>query len=484
LEGKTDPILSILIVDDEAAVREVVAELLADMGHKCLTARDGEEALSLLEHESFHLVLSDVHMPRLGGMQLLDQVSAKYPGTRVMLFTGYGSITNAVEAMKHGAIGYITKPIDFKALGQEISQLAHDMDLAGSGGQLMREMVNRFEQGLPASRNTRMNNLMQLSINRIADSDASVLIRGESGTGKELMAALLHHFSARREKPFVKINAAAIPESLLESELFGHCRGAFTGADSDRKGKIAEAHGGTLFLDEVAEMNPAMQAKLLRVLQEREYQPLGSNRTHRVDLRLITATNRDLQVEIAEGRFRSDLFYRLNVLEVQLPPLRERLEDLPDLIAFILGRLAPRLEKAVPEIDSEVVDYFKTLDWPGNIRELENLLERCLLLAESSRLRMADLPEDYLPGGKRVSDVASGVLPRSLADLTLEEARRHVEFELLKQVMEEESGNVSASARRLGIARKNLQAKIRKHGLEARHYRPIAAREREEKNNE
>jgi two-component system, NtrC family, response regulator HydG len=468
---KQDLSLRILVVDDEPAIREVVSELLRDLGHTCLTARDGEEALRLLAHEPFQLVLSDIHMPRLDGMQLLDRVIADYPGVRVMLFTGYGSIANAVDAMKHGAIGYITKPVDFKALGQEIEQLAIDICMTGSGGDLLHEMVKRFEQGLPTSRNTHMNNLMQLSVNRIADSDSSILICGESGTGKELMAALMHHYSGRRNEPFVKINASAIPENLLESELFGHVQGAFTGAESDRKGKIAEADGGTLFLDEIAEMNPAMQAKLLRVLQEREFQPLGSNGTKKVDLRLITATNRDLNVEMKAGRFRSDLYYRLNVLEVQLPPLRERLEDLPELVQFILARLAPRLNREIPSVDVAFVDYLKTLDWPGNIRELENLLERCLLLNSGTTLNLASVPPDYLPGGRRVETKGHGQLPRSLADLTLEEARDHVEREILKQVMEEEQGNVSACARRLGIARKNLQVKIRKYGLVAQQFR-------------
>jgi DNA-binding NtrC family response regulator len=458
--------LRILVVDDEAAVRDVLSELLTAHGHGVRTARDGEEARRLLAQESCDLVLSDIHMPRMDGMQLLDLVIAEHPGTRILLFTGYGSIQNAVAAMRRGAMGYITKPLDFQALIAEIEQLARDRDLSGSGGQLMNEMLRRFEQGLPASRNRRMNNLVQLTINRIADSEASVLISGESGTGKELMAALIHRFSSRREGPFVRVNAAAIPETLLESELFGHVRGAFTGAAGDRKGRIAEAEGGTLFLDEIGELPPAAQAKLLRVLQEREYQPVGSSRTLHADLRLITATNRELPAEIAAGRFRADLFYRLNVLEIRLPPLRERREDIPELVEIILGRLCRRLDRPRPAVDEALLARLRELEWPGNIRELENLLERCLVCGAGERLDLSGLPEEYRAGGGGSLALGAGPAFADLAEGTLEDARESFERRLLRQVIEEEGGNVSACARRLGIARKNLQLKLKKHGLD------------------
>ncbi len=469
--------LSILVVDDEATVRSVVSELIGGKGHRCVTAVDGREAVRHLDREPFHLVLSDIYMPRMDGMELLDHVIAHHPGTRVLLFTGFGTIANAVEAMKRGAMGYITKPIDFEALGEEIEQLAVDLDLSSSGGQLMNEMLRRFEQDLPASRNKRMRNLVDLAIRRIADAESSVLITGESGTGKELMAALIHRFSSRRDKPFVKVNAAALPESLLESELFGHVRGAFTGAVKDRAGRFAEADRGTLFLDEIGEMSPAMQAKLLRVLQEREFEPVGSNRSRRVDVRLITATNRDLRADRREGRFRTDLLYRLNVLEIRLPPLRERIEDLPELVNFILARVSRKLGRRPPLPERAFLDRLGELDWPGNIRELENLLERCLVLGGGDRLGLADLPEDYragdLPGGGtgRLSQPGPALLP-GLADLTLEEARELFEKQFLVQILEEEQGNVSACARRLGIARKNLQAKLKKYTLDPARFRP------------
>jgi DNA-binding NtrC family response regulator len=470
--------LTILVVDDEARIREVVCEILEQQGHQVRTAADGREAARMLDLDSYHLVLSDIHMPNMDGMALLDHVIARHPGTRVMLFTGYGSISNAVEAMKRGAIGYITKPVDFEQLSKEIDQLARDLDLSSSGGQLMREMIRRYERGLPASDNARMNKLVQLTINRIADSEASVLVRGESGTGKELMAALMHQFSSRRQGPFIRINAAAIPESLLESELFGHVKGAFTGADQDRRGRIAEADGGTLFLDEVGEMSPAAQSKLLRVLQEREVQPVGSVHTHRIDIRLITATNRDLSEDIESGRFRRDLYYRLNVLEIKLPPLRERLEDLPGLVDFILGRLCRRMDRKQPAIEQALLERLKQHDWPGNIRELENLLERLLLLSEADPLGLKDLPADFMDSLGEVDDAPEDhLLSATLSELTLDEARECFELGFLKRILEEERGNVSACARRLGIARKNLQIKLKKHGLDAVSYRSTRIRD-------
>jgi DNA-binding NtrC family response regulator len=293
-------------------------------------------------------------------------------------------------------------------------------------------------------------------------------VTGESGTGKELMAALIHRFSPRRDGPFVKVSAAAIPETLLESELFGHVKGAFTGADRDRRGRVAEADGGTFFLDEIGELRPALQAKLLRMLQEREFEPVGSARSCRVDIRLISATNRDLPAAIAAGDFRPDLFYRLNVLEIHLPPLRERREDIPELVDFILARLCRRQGRPVPQAEGAFLAHLAELDWPGNIRELENLLERCLLADPGERLDLGHLPDDYRHPDRRRAGLAQGA---DLARLTLDEARERFEGELLAQVLEEEGGNVSATARRLDIARKNLQLKLKRHGLDPARYR-------------
>jgi DNA-binding NtrC family response regulator len=457
----SEPRLQILVVDDERSVRDVTGDLLRAHGHQVATAADGREALRLLDEEPFHLVLSDIRMPRMDGLQLLEAVIARHPGTRVLLFTGYGNIPDAVAAIKRGAVGYITKPVDFPRLLREIDQLARDHHLASSGGQLMTEMLRRFQHGLPASRNRRMNNLVQLTISRIAEAEASVLVTGESGTGKELMAALIHRFSPRSAGPFVRVSVAAIPESLLESELFGHVKGAFTGALRDRRGRVAEAEGGTLFLDEIGEIRPALQAKLLRVLQEREFEPVGSTRSCRVNLRLISATNRDLPAELAAGRFRPDLYYRLNVLHIHLPPLRERREDLPELVDFILERRCRRAGRPVPRPTAALLEHFAGRPWPGNIRELENTLERCLLTCAGAELDLRHLPDDERQHAAQAAPAPGA----RLAALTLDEAREHFEREFLRVVVAEERGNVSACSRRLGIARKNLQNKLKRLGI-------------------
>ncbi len=467
--------LRILVVDDEPTIRQVVSELLQQLGHQVDVACDGREGVDLLEKHHHHLILSDIQMPRMNGMQLLEHVSSHHPATRVLLITGYGTIDSAVSAMRMGALGYITKPVDFRALAREIEQFAQDLELQNSGGQLLREMLARFERGDPASRNPHMRNLMQLTITRIAETNSSVLITGESGTGKELMAALIHSFSLRRNGPFIKVNAAALPDSLLESELFGHVRGAFTGAMEDRKGRFAAAAGGTLFLDEIGETSLPMQGKLLRVIQEREFEPLGSNQTQKADVRLICATNRDLAEARQRGEFRQDLYYRINVLEIHLPPLRERMEDLPELSRYVIARLSRKLDRPAPVLHESFVSRLMQHDWPGNIRELENVLERCLLLTGSvGELKHVHLPAD-LPqsGGSVVSPVsATRVAEHPVrSGETLEEAKDKFEYSLLQQVLVEEQGNVSACARRLGLARKNLQAKLKKYGINAADWR-------------
>jgi DNA-binding NtrC family response regulator len=464
--------MNVLIVDDEYDLRDIVTSLVSELGYTCKSANDGYQAVKMLEKEHFHLVLSDIHMPRMNGMELLDRVIVDFPGTRILLFTGYGSISNAVDAIKKGAIGYITKPINFDVLTKQLKNLAEELNLSSTGGQLMTEMFRRFQSGLPASKNKKMNHLIQLTINRLAAADTTVMIGGETGTGKELTAALLHNFSPRSNEPFVKINSSAIPDTLLESELFGHAKGAFTGASVERKGKIAVAEGGTLFLDEIAEISLQMQAKLLRVLQEREYEALGSNRTRKANIRLITATNHNLKAEVDAGRFRRDLYYRLNVIEIILPPLRERMEDLPELIEFTLGRLSAKMARPQPGVTLEFLASLEKYHWPGNIRELENLLERCMLTVRGEMIDENDLPPEFAQNGSGQSSLMQSTSNSpGLAGLTLEEARGSFERQFLHQVLQEEEGNVSASSRRLGIARKNLQQKLKKFGMEAATYK-------------
>jgi DNA-binding NtrC family response regulator len=466
--------LNILVVDDEADIREILLDLIHSWGHRCRTAADGVEALALQEEEPADLVLSDIQMPNMDGMSLLRALVANHPATRVMLFTGYGTIASAVEAIRLGAHGYIQKPIDYRQLQQELQALAEERRLTTQGGELLRQLLAHSAQSEPVSRNPRMQAIYQLTIRRIADSGASVLITGETGTGKELLAELIHRASSRREGPLVRVNLAALPEGLIESELFGHVPGAFTGAHKERKGRFAEAHGGTMLLDEIGELHPALQAKLLRVLQEREFEALGSNTVQKVDFRLISATNRDLRAEIAAGRFRTDLFFRLNVIEIHLPPLRERLEDLEELVAGLVARISARRKVAPARATPAFLDLLRAHSWPGNIRELENLVERLLVTGggQAGELTPEMLPGDF--GGRHPEQPAD--LGRRLRLLTLEQARDLVERELLELVLEEEAGNVSACSRRLDIARKNLLQKLRKFGIDPAIYRPSTAK--------
>ncbi|MCA9782173.1 MAG: sigma-54-dependent Fis family transcriptional regulator [Candidatus Delongbacteria bacterium] len=457
----TDP-LNILVVDDEADIREILLDLIQSWGHRCRIAADGVEALSLLEDDPADVVLSDIQMPRMDGMSLLRELVRSHPAMRVMLFTGYGTIESAIEAIRLGAHGYIQKPIDYRQLQKELESLSEERQLTRHGGELLRQMLNHSRRVEPASRNARMQSIYQLTIRRIADSGASVLITGETGTGKELLAELIHHFSSRRHAPLVKVNLAALPDSLIESELFGHVPGAFTGATHERHGRFADANGGTILLDEIGEMRLGLQSKLLRVLQEREFEALGSNRVQKVDFRLISSTNRDLRQEVAAGRFRTDLFFRLNVIEIHLPPLRERLEDLEELVDGLIDRISTRRNCAPARTTTAFLARLKEHDWPGNIRELENLIERLLVSGAGPELTPDSLPAGF--GDSPLNPPQS--LGVRLRTLTLNEARDLVERELLALAIREEAGNVSSCARRLDIARKNLLQKFRKHGID------------------
>ncbi len=457
--------LRVLVVDDEKDILSISGELIRGWGHECRTASDGMEALSILRSEEIDLILSDIYMPHMDGMQLLREVHRHFPLVRIMLFTGFGTVDSAVEAMKLGAHGYIEKPLDYGQLRKELEALQREQSLTRQGGELLRRMLSP-DSGR-ASRNPRMQAIYELTVRRIADSGASVLLSGESGTGKELLADLIHHHSSRRKHPLVKVNIAALPPNLIESELFGHVEGAFTGAGREREGRFAQAHGGTILLDEIGEMDLDLQAKLLRVLQEREFSALGSNRLEKADFRLVSATNRDLKEEVEAGRFRRDLYFRLNVIEIRLPPLRDRLEDLPDLVRGLSARIAGARGLDPPRVEEDFLDALRHHDWPGNIRELENLVENLLVLNGQEGLQRRYLPASFIE-----QDSKSPSLSRDLMKMTLQEARDAVERQLLDETLRREQGNVSACARRLDIARKNLLAKLKKHGLKAEEYRP------------
>ncbi len=482
--------MHVLIVDDEAHICEVISELLAQENYTTDVACDGLEALRKLEEQEFDVVISDVRMPQMDGLELLTEVRNRYPQVKVLLFTGYASVDSVVEAMKIGAYGYLTKPIDREELFRELALIREQNEILKGGHQMQSEMFQRYAKGdsRPASKS--MQNLYELTITRIARSDSTVLIEGESGTGKELMAGMIHHFSNRSDKELVKVNCAALAEGLLESELFGHVKGAFTGAMANRQGRFELANSGALFLDEVGEMSPALQVKLLRVLQEGEFERVGSSETIKVDVRVIAATNRNLKQEVAKGNFRTDLYYRLNVINIPIPPLRERREDIPQLVVHFIDKNRNRLGKPRMYLRRAAYDAIVRYDWPGNIRELENCIERACVMANSDTIEVNDLPLEVQQAQSRApvsaapnpdrpgAAVETAPTPEpvptaqpDIAPLSLSEAREQFEKDFLEQKLAEQGGNVSHTARDLKIARKNLQHKIKKYQINVQQYR-------------
>ncbi|MDF1551593.1 MAG: sigma-54 dependent transcriptional regulator [Deferrisomatales bacterium] len=379
----------ILIVDDDASLRRVLEYNLAEEGYAVATAASGEEALEVLGRSSFDLVLTDIKMEGIGGMELLARVRRDTPETQVIVITAFGTIEMAVEAMKAGAFEYVTKPFNRDELKLAVRKALRVQHLERDNVRLRREVSTRFEVKNIIGDSEPMQHVFRL-IEKVADTAAAVLITGDSGTGKELVARALHYGSGRAERPFLTVNCAAIPRELLESELFGHKKGSFTGAIRDKKGKFEEAHGGTLFLDEIGDLPIELQAKILRALQEMEVTPVGSNEMVRVDVRILAATNRDLEERIEEGAFREDLYYRLAVVPIHMPSLRERPDDIPLLVTHFLGTLAPgQPVRVTPDAMAALQRY----PWRGNVRELQNTLERLLILRDGDTLGLDALPD-------------------------------------------------------------------------------------------
>src|SRR5512145_895847 len=382
-------VAQILIVDDENNIRRVLAAMLKREGYDVTTAADGEQALAVLQKSPVSVVVTDLVMPRVGGMDLLKRVVADWPDVPVILITAHGSVDSAVAALKAGAFDYITKPFDQEELKKVIAKAAraHDLERQNVHG------AGEPSAGSPLVGESPAMKAIHEMVARVADSPSTILITGESGTGKGLIAQELHRLSSRREKALIKVNCAAIPKDLVESELFGYEKGAFTGAVGSKPGRFELADGGTLFLDEIGEIPVEIQVKLLRALQESEFERVGGIRTLRVDVRLIAATNRDLKALIAEGRFREDLFYRLAVVPMELPPLRDRREDIPVLVAHFIDKFNRRLGKRVEGVDPDAMQLLQSYGWPGNIRELENLMERSVLFADGPIVEASQLPE-------------------------------------------------------------------------------------------
>jgi DNA-binding NtrC family response regulator len=456
----------ILVVDDDKTFRVGIAALLGDEGFDVLGVGAPEQAIQLLWAESFDLVLSDLKMEGMDGIALLGEIKAIDPDLPVLMVTGYASIDSAIEAIRRGAFDYLTKPCNNSELVLRVRRGIEMRRQSELISRLREEVEEKFSFGSIVGKSRRMQEVFRL-IAQIAETDVTVLIRGETGTGKELVARAIHYASSRKRKPFVAVNCSALTETLLESELFGHERGAFTGAIRQRPGRFEMANGGTLFLDEVGEMPTQTQIKLLRVIQEREFERVGGRETIRTDIRLIAATNKNLESAIAAGSFREDLFYRLNVIPLVLPPLRERLDDIPLLVTHFLKRYAEKLGRKPPAPTPAVLNQLLHYDWPGNIRELENVIERAVVLDPGDAVRDVDLPGSpprrppAAPGsgGEGLVDI-SHPLP-VLAKRVIE----RVEREYLKLVLIRYKGSIQDSARHANINRRSFFAKMRAHGL-------------------
>lgn len=448
----------VLVVDDEKNYLIVLEDLLEDEGYTVVTASSAEEALNLLRKESVDTVLTDIKMPGMSGMELLTRILETDLDMPVILMTAFAEVDQAVAAMKQGALDHIQKPFDNAELKRAIARGVEKRSLIRS--------IRRLESELGASwgnivgKSKAMDRVFHM-MRRVADTPTTVLISGESGTGKELIARAIHRESSRGRAPFVSINCAAVPENLLETELFGHEKGAFTGASGTKQGKFEFADHGTIFLDEVGDMSPGLQVKLLRVLQEQEFQRVGGNLDIKVDVRIIAASNKDLREEVAARRFREDLFFRLNVVHIELPPLRERREDLPLLVGHFVNKFGEKLGRTVKGVDPKAMEALTAYSWPGNVRELENAIERAMVLNREDTIRLAHLPSEITGSTESGGDIASLLrLNKALPD-TLDV----IEKNLIRHALEE-AGNVQAkAAKALGISRSNLQYKMKKYGL-------------------
>ncbi len=448
---------TILLVDDDRAHRTMLRVNLQGAGYETVEVGDGDQVLDALADHEVDLILLDLKMRRMGGIETLEMLREHGRVEPVIVITAFSSVESAVEAMKHGAADYVTKPVDIDALQLTIERTLDVEALREENAALRQRLGEQFDFGNIIGRSAAMQKVFE-TLSLVAPSDATVLVTGESGTGKELIANAIHQNSNRSSGPFIKVNCAALHENLLESELFGHEKGSFTGADRQRKGRFELASHGTLFLDEIGDMSMQTQAKILRVLQEGELERLGGSETVKVDVRLIAATHRDLDKMVAEGTFRQDLFFRLSVVPVELPPLRERSEDIPLLADFFLKRYSKKNRKDIKGFHPQALVLLARYAWPGNIRELENSIERAVILCLGEQITPRELPPQMVPEDF-VRSVADPAVPAT--GLTLKD----VEREVIRATLEQTGGNRSRAAKLLGIARQTLLNKIREYGL-------------------
>jgi DNA-binding NtrC family response regulator len=453
------------VIDDEELYRRTLERILLRVGHRVSCARDASEAMSLVASEHLDLVLCDVRMPGIHGLELVRQIHDLQPDLPCIVITGYGSAEASVDALRAGAFWYLEKPFDqpnLDVVRRLVDQAIEHGRLKAENRLLQRQLRTRYRFENIVGTSAALRGALEI-VEKVADTDSTVLVTGESGTGKELVARALHYNSRRAERLLVTVNCGAIPEELLESELFGHVRGAFTNAVSHRQGRFALAHGGTIFLDEIGDMSPNLQVKLLRVLQERTFEPVGSSKSVSVDVRVVAATNQDLPSAIREKRFREDLYYRLNVIPIEVPPLRDRREDVPLLLRHFLETMNAEKGRAVTGFGTAAMDRLLAHDWPGNVRELENLVERLVILRGEGEIAPEDLPPPFGQGRAPVRTDA----PRLPATgIPFNEVVDRFETDLILQALEQTHWNKQRAAQLLGLNRTTLLEKIKKKGLE------------------
>jgi len=454
----------ILVVDDELSIREFFSILLEKENYDCTLAASGKEALKILKKNSFDMIISDIKMPSMTGIELLREVMNINPNMIMVMITAYASAESAVEAMKLGAYDYIIKPFKVDEIKIIIQQAFETTDLKTENILLKKELGENYEYSNIIGASDKMINIYSL-IKRVSTTDTNILISGESGTGKELVAKAIHYNGTRREKPFITVNCGAIPETLMESELFGHKKGSFTGAISDKKGLFYIADKGTVFLDEIGEISPPIQVKLLRAIQERTFRPVGAVSDISVDIRIICATNRNLDSEVKKGNFREDLYYRLNVVNIQIPPLRERDGDVDLLAKFFLRKYTNALKKKITKFSNDTVEFLKSYKYPGNVRELENIIERAVALELSNIIMPESLPSELT--GRPEEVVASpGNIEITDEGIDLETILNNIERAILLQSLSKAKGIKKHAAKLLGITFRSMRYRLEKHNLD------------------
>jgi DNA-binding NtrC family response regulator len=458
----------ILVVDDDDSIRNRCVQLLQKKEYTVKGVNDGEQALFLIKKDNISLVIADIRMPGLNGIDLLEKVKEGRPDTEVVMITGYGTVDNAVEAMKLGAYDYVTKPFDMNRLLKVVEHVYTKFVLKSEIGALKNELKKFWNQHDFVGVSDAVQEIFKL-IQKISPINCNVLIQGESGTGKGLLARAIHFGSPRREHPFVVVDCAALTESLLESELFGYTKGAFTGANANKEGYFKTADKGTIFLDEISELSTSLQGRLLRMAQDHEIIPVGGTRPFKIDTRILAASNKDIEQLVKEGKFREDLYFRLNVVKINIPPLRERKYDIVPLTRFFMDKFKQRFDKNELSIDQDVLAFFQQYEWPGNVRELENVVQRMVITADRRGITMNDLPENMQPVGPSQDTDYS-----SLSDLDFVEAKKRCLDNFTRQylldALRHYRGNISRTAKEIKVQRPSIQRMLKRYGIKKEEY--------------